>query len=327
MTDLSLSVQSLVKLYGTHRAVDGVSFDVPKGSIFGVLGPNGAGKSTTLRMVLGILRPNAGEVRVLNAPPTRQTLQRVGFLPEERGLYKTMTPLSILVFMGRLKGLTASDARKRGMALLEEHGLGGYAHKRVKTLSKGMAQKVQILGAIIHEPDLVILDEPFSGLDPINQQTVERLITSYAKDGKTVLFSTHVMEHAERMCDSIVLIARGKTAFFGPVQEALQGTPRQALLETEGDFDLRAAITSHGFALEEEAEAPKGLRRWRAPLDGADASRRLLAACVSAGAPLTLFEPTKASLHEAFVRLVGAAAAPADPRGTRGWRNPNERGA
>ena len=278
MTDFALSVRALVKSYGAHRAVDGVSFDVPKGSIFGVLGPNGAGKSTTLRMVLGILRPNSGDVRVLNAPPTRETLRNVGFLPEERGLYKTMTPLAILVFMGRLKGLSAAEARKRGAALLEEHGLGGYAHKRVKTLSKGMAQKVQILGAVIHEPELVILDEPFSGLDPINQQTVERLITSYAKGGRTVLFSTHVMEHAERMCDSIVLIAQGKTAFYGRVQDALQGTPRQALLETEGDFDLRAAIAGQGFAVEEEPEAPAGLRRWRAPLDSADASRRLLAA-------------------------------------------------
>jgi ABC-2 type transport system ATP-binding protein len=328
MTDLALSVQALVKTYGSHRAVDGVSFQVRKGGVFGVLGPNGAGKSTTLRMVLGILRPDAGEVRLLGAAPTRETLRRVGFLPEERGLYKSMTPLGILVFMGRLKGMKAAEARQRGMRLLEEHGLGGYADKRVKTLSKGMAQKVQILAAIIHEPDVVILDEPFSGLDPINQHTVERLISGYAHSGRTVLFSTHVMEHAERMCDSIVLIAQGKTAFFGAVQDALHSTPRQALLETEGAFDLRAALAGQGFAIEEETgETQPGLRRWRAPLEGADASRRLLAACVAAGAPLTLFEPTKASLHEAFVRLVGSAAAPADPRAGRGWRNPNERGA
>ena len=326
MTDYALRVSNLVKTYGAHRAVDEVSFAAPSGGVFGVLGPNGAGKSTTLRMAVGILTPDGGDVSLLGAPPNRKSLRRVGFLPEERGLYRSMTPLAVLAYMGRLKGMKARDARKRGRQLLEEHGLGGYATKRVKALSKGMAQKVQILASVMHEPELVILDEPFSGLDPVNQHTIETMIRGLAAEGRTVLFSTHVMEHAERMCDQIVLFARGRTAFCGPVQEALHAAPRAALLETEGDFDLAAALRPGGFTLTEEAPG-QGVRRWRAPLEGSDASRRLLGACVAAGAPLTLFEPTKASLHEAFVRLVGGAASPADPRTAVGWRTPVNVGA
>lgn len=308
----SLQVRSLVKLYGTHRAVDGVSFAAPAGGVFGVLGPNGAGKSTTLRMIVGILRPDAGEVQLLGGPVSRKALRRVGFLPEERGLYRSMTPLGVITYMGRLKGMHGGKARKRALALLEEQGLGPYARKRIKTLSKGMAQKVQLLGAIIHEPELIILDEPFSGLDPVNQHTVEQMIRRLADSGRTVLFSTHVMEHAERMCREIVLVARGKTAFCGTVEAALATVPRTALLETEGAFDLATAVRAQGFDIAEEENGPQG-RRWRAVLNGPDASRRLLSACVAAGAPLTLFEPTKASLHEAFVRLVGDAATPAPP--------------
>lgn len=326
MTQFALSVTNLVKSYGAHRAVDGVSFAAPRGGVFGVLGPNGAGKSSTLRMLLGIMRPDSGAVDLLGGPPTRESLRRVGFLPEERGLYKSMTPHAVLTYMGRLKGMSAASARKQGKALLEEHNLGAYANKRIKTLSKGMAQKVQILGAVIHEPEVVILDEPFSGLDPVNQHTVERLISNLADQGRTVLFSTHVMEHAERMCREIVLIARGKVAFAGPVQEALHAVPRNALLETEGEFDLAAALRSQGFEVKEDLPGP-GVRRWRADLDGLDSSRRLLSACVAAGAPLTLFEPTKASLHEAFVRLVGSTATPGDPRAGAGWRTPVNVGA
>ena len=326
MTDVAVAVSRLEKTYGAHRAVDGVSFQVGRGGVFGVLGPNGAGKSTTLRIMVGILKADGGEVSLLGGPVSRQGMRRVGYLPEERGLYRSMTPMGILVYLARLKGVRADVARRRAAALLEAHGLGGYAHKRIKALSKGMAQKVQILGAMIHEPDLIILDEPFSGLDPVNQQTVEALIRAQAGAGRTVLFSTHVMEHAERMCNHIVLFARGRAAFCGSMGEALAAVPRAALLETEGGFDLPGALAAHGFTLTEES-ASQGVRRWRAGLDAGDASRRLLAACVSVGAPLTLFEPTKASLHEAFVRLVGDQASPADPRKQIGWRAPSPAGA
>ena len=304
--DAALEAEALIKTYGARTAVDGLSFQVPRGGIYGVLGPNGAGKSTTLRMLVGVLRPNAGQVRLLGAPVTREALRRVGYLPEERGLYRNMSARGAIAYLARLKGMHARDAFKRADALLEGHGLGHVKRKRVKTLSKGMAQKVQVLAAIAHEPDIIIFDEPFSGLDPVNQRVLEDTIRAQAAAGRTILFSTHIMEHAERLCDRIVLIAGGKCAFEGPVADALALAPSVALLETDGAFDLAAALGPRGFVIEPDGEA-HGARRWRAKLESGG-SRRLLQACVEAGAPLSLFEPARASLHEAFVALVGEPA-------------------
>ena len=317
---MDLEIRGLTKFYGAHRAVDDVSFDAPAGSICGILGPNGAGKSSTIRMILGIIEPTAGTVRLGGAPIDRAALRQVGYLPEERGLYRNMTPRGTLIYFARLKGMSMGAAKRRAKELLTEQGLESYAGKKIKTLSKGMAQKVQLLAAIAHRPRFVILDEPFSGLDPVNQAGVEAMIRSLAEEGCTVMFSTHIMEHAERMCDRVVLIAQGRKAFEGSVASALAVAPRRALLETEGAFDLSAALAPAGFAVTRDGES-EGRQRWTAPLDTADAARRLLAACVAAGAPLTLFEPSRATLHDAFVRLVGAAAAP--PRLDEpaiGWR-------
>lgn len=304
----ALEAEGLAKSYGSRRAVQDLSFQVPQGAICGVLGPNGAGKSTTLRMLVGVLEPSAGKIALLGGPITRASLKRVGFLPEERGLYRNMSPRGAIAYLARLKGMSAGKAFKRADALLESHGLGAVRRKKIKTLSKGMAQKVQVLAAIAHEPELIIFDEPFSGLDPVNQRVLEQTIRAQAEAGRTILFSTHVMEHAERLCDRIVLIAQGKKAFEGSTEEALALAPSAALLETEGAYDLAAALAPRGFAVTPDGEEA-GHRRWRAQLEGANASRRLLAACVEAGAPLSLFEPARASLHEAFVALVGDRAA------------------
>lgn len=303
MTD-ALALHGLVKIYGDKRAVDGISFAAPTGKITGVLGPNGAGKSTTIRTIVGILTPDEGRVDMFGAPLSRESLRRVGYLPEERGVYRSMSPRAFITYLARLKGMKAADARARADALLAAQGLSAYARKRIKTLSKGMAQKVQLAAAIAHEPDLVVLDEPFSGLDPVNQRGVESLVRDLAASGRTVIFSTHVMEHAERLCDRIVLIANGKKAFEGTVAEALAVVPASATIETEGAFDLAAALAPHGFRTESGGET-HGHRKWRVALDGPDASRRLLAACASANAPLTLYEPARATLHDAFVRIVG----------------------
>ncbi|MGE0596559.1 MAG: ABC transporter ATP-binding protein [Hyphomonadaceae bacterium] len=306
--DTALEADGLVKRYGARLAVDDLSFQVPRGSIYGVLGPNGAGKSSTLRMLVGVLRPTAGRIGLLGGPVSRSALQRVGYLPEERGLYRNMSARAAIAYLARLRGVHARAAFKRADALLVEHGLGKVRRKRIKTLSKGMAQKVQVLGAIAHEPDLIIFDEPFSGLDPVNQRGLEETIRAQAAAGRTILFSTHVMEHAERLCDRIVLIAQGKRAFEGTVNEALALAPSVALLETDGGFDLAAALAPHGFNILPDGEE-HGARRWRARLENGKGSRQLLQACVEAGAPLSLFEPARASLHEAFVALVGARAA------------------
>ena len=304
----ALEAEALAKRFGARQAVKDLSFQVPEGSIYGVLGPNGAGKSTTLRMLVGVLPPSGGEIRVFGGPITRPSLQRVGYLPEERGLYRAMSARAAIAYLARLKGVPSRQAFKRADALLEAHGLGKVRRKKIKTLSKGMAQKVQVLAALAHEPDLILFDEPFSGLDPVNQRTLEETIRGQATAGRTVIFSTHVMEHAERLCDRILLIAHGRKVFEGSVAEALALAPSAVLLETEGAFDLAAALAPRGFDIAAEGEE-HGNRRWRAKLNGSESTRRLLAACVEAQAPLSLFEPARASLHEAFVALVGEDAA------------------
>jgi ABC-2 type transport system ATP-binding protein len=305
--DAALEAEGLVKRYGARTAVQDLSFRVPQGAIYGVLGPNGAGKSTTLRMIVGVLSPTAGRISLMDGPISRQTLRRVGYLPEERGLYRSMTTRGAIAYLARLKGVPAGRAFKRADELLRTHGLGEVRSKKIKTLSKGMAQKVQVLAAIAHEPELIIFDEPFAGLDPVNQRVLEETIRAQAAAGRTILFSTHVMEHAERLCDRILLIAGGRKAFEGTVSEALALAPSTAVLETEGEFDLAAALSPRGFNLSEET-GEHGNRRWRVRLENGKGSRQLLQACVESGAPLSLFEPSRASLHEAFVSVIGAKA-------------------
>lgn len=304
----ALEAEGLVKRYGARTAVEGLSFQVPQGSIYGVLGPNGAGKSTTLRMLVGVLRPSAGHVTVLGGAPTLETMRRVGYLPEERGLYRSMSARSAIAYLARLKGMRGGKARKRADQLLTDHGLGAVRGKKIKTLSKGMAQKVQVLASIAHAPELILFDEPFSGLDPVNQRVLEDTIRTQAAAGRTVIFSTHVMEHAERLCDRILLIAQGRKAFEGTVNDALALAPATAMLETDGDFDLAAALAPRGFEIMADGEE-HGAKRWRAKLVNGHGSRQLLSACVEVGAPLSLFEPSRASLHEAFVALVGRDVA------------------
>lgn len=305
----ALEAEGLVKRYGARTAVQDLSFSVPEGAIYGVLGPNGAGKSTTLRMLVGVLRPTAGHITLLGNPVSRETLQRVGYLPEERGLYRAMSARGAIAYLARLKGTPSGKAFKRADALLTDHGLGKVKRKKIKTLSKGMAQKVQVLAAIAHEPDLIIFDEPFSGLDPVNQRVLEETIRAQAAAGRTILFSTHVMEHAERLCDRILLIAEGRSAFEGTVRDALALAPSLAVIETDGNYDIAPVLAPRGFQWIEEL-GEHGNRRWRVRLENGHGARHLLQACVEAGAPLTLFEPARASLHEAFVALVGEQALP-----------------
>jgi ABC-2 type transport system ATP-binding protein len=304
----ALEAEGLVKRYGARTAVQDLSFSVPQGAIYGVLGPNGAGKSTTLRMLVGVLKPTAGAITMLGQSVNRETLQRVGYLPEERGLYRAMSARAAIAYLARLKGVRSGKAFKRADTLLKDHGLGKVRRKKIKTLSKGMAQKVQVLAAIAHEPDLIIFDEPFSGLDPVNQRVLEETIRAQAAAGRTILFSTHVMEHAERLCDRILLIAEGRKRFEGTVRDALALAPSLAVLETDGSYDIAPVLGPRGFLWSEEL-GEHGNRRWRVKLENGQGARQLLQACVEAGAPLVLFEPARASLHEAFVALVGENVA------------------
>lgn len=307
MGETILSLDNVSKAFKAKQAVRDVSFNVKRGTITGFLGPNGAGKSTSLRMSLGILSPDTGSVSLFGKRPDTRILDRVGFLPEERGIYRKMKVIDVIVFFARLKGVPPGRARELGLAMLEQFDLGGVADQKVKTLSKGMAQKVQIISTLIHEPEFIILDEPFSGLDPVNQMVLENVVRAQLNAGRTVLFSTHVMEHAERLCDQIILINQGRKVFDGTVPEALGQVPRRVILEVADDTDLSNLLGGLGEIVREEIgdnEGISGVWRWRIDLKpGADA-QDVLKACVEANIKLARFEPVRAHLHDVFVHLV-----------------------
>ncbi|MFW6412802.1 MAG: ABC transporter ATP-binding protein [Oceanicaulis sp.] len=307
MNEYALEVENLSKSFRGKPAVKNVSFKARRGDITGFLGPNGAGKTTTLRMSLGVIAPDSGTARLFGEIPDAAGMDRVGFLPEERGVYRKMTAEGVIVFFARLKGVPAGEAKKRARVLLERFGLADAANKKIKELSKGMAQKVQIIAAIAHEPDFIILDEPFSGLDPVNQKLLETIIREQAEAGRTVLFSTHVMEHAERLCDRIVLMARGEKVFDGSVEEALAQVKRLIVLGAPPGEPIEQTLSGYGV-LTRDSESEAEIVWTLALAPGADA-QAVLRALVDAGIRLTRFEPRRPHLHDAFVALVGAENA------------------
>ena len=299
---IAVEAIDLVKDFGDTRAVDGVDLAVPTGSIFGLLGPNGAGKTTVLRMLIGIIDPSSGTRRVLGHERPIEASPDVGYLPEERGLYPAMHARDAIAFMGALRGLPIAEGRRRADALLAEHGLGDWAKKPIRTLSKGMAQIVQLLGTIIHKPRLIVLDEPFAGLDAINQAKLEELIRRETRAGVTVIFSTHVIAHAERLCEQVAIIAKGKVAFDGRVDEArARLRPIVRLRTRASDGPWRSAI-------------PAGARRegdeyvFDLPEGGPEP---LLKALIDGGAGIETLAIERPGLHDAFVSIAGDAAAAA----------------
>lgn len=308
MGEAPLVMSGATKRFGAFTAVNSLSFDVPAGQIVGFLGPNGAGKSTSLRMALGVMAPDEGEVALFGAKPEIRSLRRVGFLPEERGLYKKMSARDTITYFARLKGMSAGDARARADELLETTGLGKFRNSPISKLSKGMAQKVQILSTLAHRPDFLILDEPFSGLDPMNQQTLENLIREEHARGATILFSTHVMEHAERLCDRIVMLARGRKVLDGTLEEAFATLGQGARMAVAEGFDLAAALAPKGFAAHRAADKGPG-DSWRVELPKGLGAQDALRAALEAGAPILGFQPEEARLRDVFVNLVGEAEA------------------
>ena len=298
-SELAVSASGLVKMFGERRVVDGVDIAVPKGLIYGVLGPNGAGKTTTLRMLLGIIEPDEGQRMLLGRTAPREASDQVGYLPEERGLYPGMKAREAIAFMGALRGLPWKTGRKRAAELMEAAGLGHAVDLKIRKLSKGMAQLVQLLGSVVHSPELLVLDEPFSGLDPVNQERLEKLIVAQRDRGATILFSTHVMAHAERLCDRLSIIAGGKVRFEGTVAQA------------RGMLPLRAHYTPHrpGEGLREllpaDAERENGSWRFTVPPEGIET---LLVRLIDAGFGISGLSIERPGLHDAFVRIVGAEA-------------------
>ena len=309
----ALTLEGISKRYGDFDAVRDLSFEVGKGSICGFLGPNGAGKTSTIRMILGLQPATSGRLEILGAPDGRRVRDRIGFLPEERGLYKKMTPIEAIAFFGSLKSLPAHEGKKRARDMMEQQGLGATQKKKMKDLSKGMAQKVQLIASVVHRPEFVILDEPFSGLDPMNQQGLEQMIRGLAADGATVLFSTHVMQHAERLCDKVVLLARGRKAFEGTVDQARATSPR--FLDLEGAIAPDAAAGLPGVTGVEVLSEVDGVHHLKVALAADAGGQETLKAAFLGGLDVRKFALKEPSLHDAFIGLTGdrsdpAAAAP-----------------
>jgi ABC-2 type transport system ATP-binding protein len=310
MSQPTVEITNISKRYSGHVAVRDLSLTVPRGSVYGLLGPNGAGKTTTIRMLLNIIAPDAGTVRIFGEPHSKPGVtDRVGYLPEERGLYRKMQVRRVLRFLAQLKGMSAADATRQIDHWLERLALRtaekDWGDAKVDELSRGMQQKVQFIATLLHDPDLVILDEPFSGLDPINAQALKDIVVELRQRGKTVIFSTHLMDNAERLCDAVCIIARGKKVVDGAVADvkAEHGGRHVAIVLSNGtppgvpdilrDRSLVARCDDSNRMLEIEL-APRA-----SPQD-------LLKRLLSAGASIERFELVRPSLHRIFLDRVGA---------------------
>jgi len=299
-SELAIEAKGLFKSFDGKEAVRGVDIAVPAGSIYGILGPNGAGKTTTLRMLLGIIEPDRGTRTLLGRAQPLDAATEVGYLPEERGLYPAMHCREAIAFMGALRGLPLDIGRKRAEILLKDNGLRDYVDKPIKSLSKGMAQTIQLFGTIVHQPKLIVLDEPFSGLDAINQGRLEQLIREEAAAGTTVIFSTHVIHHAERLCERISIIAKGEVRFEGEVSAARDRLRPQVRLRTRAsDGAWRAALPGDTTFLE-------GVWQFELPAGGVEP---LLKALIEGAAGIEELSIERRGLHDAFVQIAGEAAA------------------
>ncbi len=296
---MALRLEDVTKDFGKHRAVSGLDLEVPKGSVFGLLGPNGSGKTTTIRMIMGILLPDSGRVEILGGSPGVVQNDRVGYLPEERGVYRKMKVLDFLVFLGEIRALPRGRAREAAGEWLERLDLAEWADKKLQDLSKGMQQKVQFIGTILHEPELLILDEPFSGLDPINQEVLEEIVREFQARGTTILFSTHLMDHAERLCQRVCLIARGEKVLDSDLKE-LKRRERKGVVAVEFQGDEGWIRGPEVQEIQPGEGAVHLILR-----EGAD-YQEILRRGVAAGVRIDRFDLVEPRLHEIFVRHAGA---------------------
>jgi ABC-2 type transport system ATP-binding protein len=298
-TDITLRVDGVSKRFGDFTAVDNLSFDVRSGRVFGFLGPNGAGKTTTIRMIVGITVPDEGNVELLGHRISPEIQNRIGYLPEERGLYKKMKIVDQLKYFAALKGVGGAEAEKRIDRWLERMQLSEWKKKKTTDLSKGMQQKIQFISTVLHDPDLLILDEPFSGLDPVNVEFMIDVLSEFKKKDKTVIFSTHLMETAERLCHDIILINKGKMVVGGSLRDvkagygddliALRASGGETVLANES---LVSQVVEHADELEVHLA------------DGVD-PQLLLKALVDSGAEISKFEKVEPSLNDIFIQNVG----------------------
>lgn len=292
----ALVLDRVSKRFGQKVAVDSLSFQIPRGTIVGFLGQNGAGKTTTIRMVMSIYYPDEGSIEILGHPDAEHIKDRLGYLPEEKGLYKKMRTAEIVAYFGRLKGLDRQTARTRAEDLLTRYGLGNELKSRCEALSKGMGQKVQLLATIIHDPELVILDEPFSGLDPVNRDVMRDAILQMKREGRTVVFSTHVMEQAEEICDSIIMIHKGKKVLDGALSAIKRNTAHGIHLDYDGDGTFLRTLPGVARINDSGKSAELFLEQGYDP-------QQFLRAIVDR-IEVRRFDLREPSLHEIFVRKV-----------------------
>jgi ABC-2 type transport system ATP-binding protein len=305
--DAAIDLRGVTKTFGGLTAVDNIDLTIPRGALYGFIGPNGAGKTTTIRMIMSILLPDSGSVRVLGHASALEAKDRIGYLPEERGLYRKMKVAPYLAFIARLKGVPERGLRERIYAAIERVGLKGVEDKRCEELSKGMSQKIQIVAATIHEPDLLILDEPFSGLDPVSTRLLREQILAEHRRGATVLFSTHVMPHAEELCDHVVMIHRGRKVIDDPVRSILR--PRDSRALTFEPLESNADVAAVRELPEVESCNFVDGRYDVALRPGADPASAMRA--VVNAVPVARIELERPSLEDVFVSIAGSDASAA----------------
>jgi len=293
-----VELNKIRKVYDTKVAVEGLSLSIGAGTMFGLLGPNGSGKTSSIRMMIGMTVPDSGSVSLFGKPFDRSSLHRVGYLPEERGLYKKMKVLDQLIFLGQLHGLSEATARSRSLAWCERMEITEAIDKKTEELSKGMQQKIQFIAALLHEPELIIMDEPFSGLDPVNATLLMDTLVSLRGEGKAILFSTHRMDQVEKLCDAIALISRGQLLLSGSMREVKSAYPRnrvQVVFSGDDSFLKHAGVV--------EAKNYSGIAELK--LTDEAAAQQVLATALGRGTVISKFEVMEPTLEEIFIERVG----------------------
>ncbi|MBX3044175.1 MAG: ATP-binding cassette domain-containing protein [Candidatus Kapabacteria bacterium] len=295
-----LKVEGISKTFGTYRAVNNVSFTVEEGRIFGLLGPNGAGKTTTIRMITNILYPDSGKIEIMGKPTGAEMQNILGYLPEERGLYKKLKVIDQLIYFARLKQISRADAIKRSKEWLAKMGASGWENKKIEELSKGMQQKVQFISTILHDPPVMILDEPFSGFDPINTELLKSVILEMKQAGKTIILSTHVMAQVEQMCDDLVLINKGNVVLSGGVRQVKASYGKNTVvMEYDGDPNFLKEID--GIKINDITS-----HRVEFKLEDPDlTTNQILQTAMNNNVTIYKFEKVEPSLHEIFIEVVG----------------------
>ncbi len=295
-TTSAVEINGVSKSYGSKKVVSGISFSISQGEIFGLIGPNGAGKTTTIRMMMDIIKPDAGSISILGKELNEGAKNRIGYLPEERGLYKKLTVLESLIYLASLKNYDVQAAKKRAEELLGQIDMLEHRNKKIEELSKGMSQLIQIMATIIHDPDLIVLDEPFSGLDPVNTELIKRLIAELREQGKAIILSTHQMNQVEELCDRIMMINRGENVLYGKLSDIKKRfMDNSVLIGYEGKLgSIKGVKIRHDY----EGEV-------KLMLNDKTTARDILEQVVAQGLEVNRFEVATPSLNEIFIEVAG----------------------